>query len=193
MDYVIKNHKNVFIKLGENGRPVTCVESEKELFNYSKAKNILDNLPKTLKRLKFTVAAHHVLDSDPPKIIQNNNYSPSENITQWIEKFGVCADTFNEAKKRKEYLLVELEKMDKELLDILHIVEMENSKDLYGGWKEYKRIQENRERRRTIKDELLIIGNVLERIDPSCLERKRIQKAIDGLFGRKYSFRIVDE
>lgn len=55
MDYVIKNHKEVYIKLSVNGRPETCKEHDKTLFEHSKAKNILDNLPKTLKRLNFRV------------------------------------------------------------------------------------------------------------------------------------------
>lgn len=32
----------------------------------------------------------------------------------------------------------------------------------------------------------------MQNINPSCLERERIQKAIDGLFGRKYAFRIME-
>ena len=44
MDYVIKNHKGVYIRLNQNGAPVTCAEHEKSLFEQSKAKNILDSL-----------------------------------------------------------------------------------------------------------------------------------------------------
>ena len=38
MDYVIKNHKNLYIRLNKNGTPVTCAEHEKTLFEQSKAK-----------------------------------------------------------------------------------------------------------------------------------------------------------
>lgn len=55
MNYVIKNHKDVYIRLNQNGAPVTCSEHEKGLFEYSKAENILNSLPKTLKRLNFKV------------------------------------------------------------------------------------------------------------------------------------------
>ena len=55
MDYVIKNHKNVYIRLNSNGRPVTCEEHQKTLFEESKAKNILNTLPKTLKKLEFEI------------------------------------------------------------------------------------------------------------------------------------------
>ena len=38
MDYCIKNNKNIYIKLDDTGRPVTCVKSVKGKFEYSKAK-----------------------------------------------------------------------------------------------------------------------------------------------------------
>lgn len=80
----------------------------------------------------------------------------------------------------------------KKLLDILHIIEIEKPKDLYKGWKLYREIRVNRKERRFIKDELLIVENVLKEINPSCLQRERVQRAIDGLFNREYTFRIVD-
>lgn len=57
MDYCIKNNRNVYIKLNDNGCAVTCSKSQMEKFEFSKAKNILSNLPKTLKKMKFKVEA----------------------------------------------------------------------------------------------------------------------------------------
>lgn len=196
MDYCIKNNKNVFLKLNNNGKPVTCAESMKGLFEYSKAKNILNSLPKTLKRLNFQVEA--IPDIKPKEVsdkktIQKEAYSLSGDITRWVDKFGECADILNEAKDREKELIASLNDADKELLDILHIIEIEKPKDMFAGWKLYKNIRENRERRRNVKDELLIVDNVLQEINPACMQRDRVQKAIDGLFGRKYKFRIVEE
>lgn len=197
MKYAIKNRKNVYIRLNENGKAVTCCESEKGLFEYSKAKNILNSLSKNLKKLKFDVEAVPDIklksNSDTEKSIKNEEYMLSENITRWIEKFGTCADIFNEAKKREKELTINLHKSDNELIDILHIIEIEKPKDLYGGWLIYKRIRNNRKKRRELKDEILIVKNVIEEINPSCFNRERIQKSIDGLFTRKYSFRIIEE
>lgn len=65
---------------------------------------------------------------------------------------------------------------------------------MFSGWQLYKHIRNNRIERRSIKDELLIVENVLGQIkNISCLHREKIQKAIDGLFTRKYTFRIVEE
>lgn len=202
MDYVIKNHKGVYIRLNQNGKAVTCAESEKTLFEQSKAKNILDNLPKTLKRLQFKVEAIPDIQSQINKefvseikkeVIESSDYELSENILRWIDKFGSCYDVLKDAEQTLKNSIKELERSDQELLDILHSIELEPQKDLYNGWKLYKAIRENRKNRRVTKDETLIIHNVLEKINPSCLKREHVQKAIDGLIGRKYKFRIVEE
>lgn len=87
MDYVIKNHKNVYIRLGDNGKPVTCVEHAKMVFEHSKAKNILDNLPKTLKKLNFRVeAVPDITITDKGKMTEtrviHKEYVPSESVTR---------------------------------------------------------------------------------------------------------------
>lgn len=204
LDYVIKNHKNVFIRLDKNGTPITCPEHEKALFEFSKANNILKSMPKTLKRQNFKVEPipeimpqtnKEVIETIKQTVIENGDYELSESVSRWIDRFGECFDVFDNAKQILQSLKSGLENKDKELLDILHSIELEPPKDLYNGWKLYKRIRENRKSRRTIKDEILIIENVLEKINPSysCLQREQIQKAIDGLFTRKYKFRIVEE
>lgn len=198
MDYVIKNHKNLYIKLNKNGTPVTCTENEKALFEQSKAKNLLDSLPKTLRRFNFKVEAIPEIKQNK-KVIgvkesKREEYVPSENITCWIEKFGKCGDILGEANEREKQLLIALKKNDEELIDILHIIEIEKSKDMFTGWQLYKRIKNNRVKRRNMKDELLIVENVLEQIkDISYFRRERIKKSIDGLFARKYTFRVIEE
>ena len=163
----------------------------------------MDHLPKTLKRFHFRAQAipeitpqvnKNIVQEMEKNIIQGNvDYEVTENITQWLDKFGNCADVLNEAKERQKALLQQLEDTDNKLIDILHKIELEPSKDLYHGWLLYKEIKTNRKNRRIIKDELLIIQNVLEKVDSFWLSREQIQKAIDGLFKRKYSFRIIEE
>jgi len=197
MNYVIKNHKNVYIRLNENGKAVTCSEHEGSLLEYSKAKNILGSLPKTLRRLNFKVEP--VPDIIQKKVIEEKDvkreeYVLSENITRWVEKFGKCGDILGEAEEREKQLVNDLKDNDKELIDILHIIEIEKPKDMFSGWQLYKRIRNNRIERRSMKDELLIVENVLEQIkNISCFHREKIQRAINGLFTRKYTFRIVEE
>lgn len=198
MDYVIKNHKNVYIKLNRNGTAITCPESEKGVFEEFKAKNIIGSLPKALKRLNFRVEPIPDVGQNK-KIIEEKDdkreeYILSENITRWVEKFGKCGDILSEAEERENQLLKDLKYNDKELIDILHIIEIEKLKDMFSGWQLYRSIRNNRIKRRSMKDEILIVENVLGQIkNISCLHREKIQKSIDGLFTRKYTFRIVEE
>lgn len=211
MEYVITNNQKTFIRLNDSGTPMTCGKHEAQRFEYSKARNIAEHLPKTLKKFRFRVQAVPEIPQkketqgkgsikEPVKKSEISNksstreeYSPSENVTRWIEKFGSCADTITEAREREKSLLEELRRKDDEIIDILHIIEIEKPKDLYKGWILYKRIKKNRKERRDIKDELLIVENVLDSLtDVSCLHRKNIQKAVNGLFNRQYTFRVVE-
>ncbi len=183
MDYVITNPtKKIYIRLNKNGYPETCSKQESQ---------------RTLKRFKFNVEAVSEFSNSPVKVLVKKDKEDCvqpESITRWVEKFGMCGDILEEAEKREKELLKELNSCDDELIDILHIVEIEQSKDMYNGWKIYKSIRENREKRRVVKDEILIVENVLRNIkNISCLHREQVQKAIDGLFNRKYTFRIVEE
>lgn len=196
MDYVIRNNRNCYIRLDENGMAVSCSESRKSVFTEAKAKNILKGLPKGLQNMHFQVEAIPDIPQKTPlqKAIENSKTNTaSTEILSWVDKFGKCSDILSEAKDRSKTLIDNLHQVDDKIMDLLHIIELENSKDMYHGWLIYKEIKENREKRRRIKDELLIIDNVLRDIKPECVQRERIQKAIDGLFTRKYTYRIIEE
>lgn len=166
---------------------------KKHYLNTLKQKNILESLPKTLKRLKFKVEPiPDIIQKTEEKIIEHNNYIVSESLQQWIEKFGICDDILKEAQKRKDELNRELSNIDKQFVNLVHEIEFEGKVDLYGGWQERNMIKENREKRRNIKDELLIISNVL-RMDFRYIDRETINKVIAGLANRKFTYRIVEE
>ena len=126
MDYVIRNKSGLYVKLNENGTPITCNESQKDLFEYSKANNICNSLPKALKKFNFYVEC--VPDIQPKveeqKVITTNTYVPSENVTRWINEFGQCEDVLDKARKRYEFLNGELSDVDLKLQDILHDVSL---------------------------------------------------------------------
>lgn len=195
MDYTICNKKKVYIRLSKNGKPETCNERDRGEFEYSKARNIVDNLPKTLKKMNFKVVAIPDIKIKKEEIVITNNKTHEllGDVSRWIEKFGSCEDVLREAKDRYELLKEKIHLIDNDILNVLHQVELEKPKDMYHGWLLYKKLREDRTKRREMKDELLIIGNVLKQIDPSCVSRVNTQKAIDGLFERKYTFRIVED
>lgn len=199
MDYeIVSGNQKVYIKLDSGGRPVTCGKSERGKFEKSKAKNILNSLPKTLRKFHFKMEAIPDIPKkeDPttkPKVIENVGYVPSSNVTQWIEKFGQCGDILNAAIERNSELVKNLSDLDKGLTDLLHSVELERPKDLFKAWIIYTDIRTNRRKRRDVKDELRIIRDVIHGVDPAALQREHIKKSVDDLVNRKYIYRIIED
>lgn len=194
MDYVIKNSKNVYIRLNNNGRPVTCTEYQKSIFEESKAKNILKSLPKTLRKLKFRVEAipDITLKNNTLHVLQTEKYVVPDQISQWIEKFGICDDILKEAKKRKEELNGIISNYDRAVSNWLHEVEIEKKKNACGGYLKYSDIKDIVDKRRVAKDEWLIINNIL-RMDFRRLDREVVNNAVIGLTKRKFTYRVVEE
>lgn len=194
LDYCIKNNKNVFIKLDNNGSPMTCVESVKGIFEYSKARNILDNIPKTLKRLNFKLEAIPEIPQkvENHKAIATNTYVPSEKVTRWINKLGQLEDVLNEVDDRNDELNGELSDIDLKLQDILHNIELSDKCDMYKSWQIINEIRQLRKQRREIKDEKLVLSGIKSQ-GITYLSRSSVQKCVDGLSKRKYRIRIVEE
>lgn len=84
-----------------------------------------------------------------------------------------------------------LSNVDKELSNELHKIELEKSKNAYQGFLEYKQLKSIMEKRRNIKDELMIISNVL-RMDFRNFNAESVDKAIKGLATRKFTMRVME-
>lgn len=197
LDYVIKNHKSVYIRLNKNGTPVTCTEYEKTLFEESKARNILNSLPKTLRRLNFKIEPISDIKSKvkniEKKILKGeNDYIISDDINKWIEKFGICDDILKEAKDMKEELNSIISNYDKAVNNWLHEVELEKKKNASEGYLKYRDIKNIVDARRKAKDEWLIINNILK-MDFRNLDRDVVNKAVVGLANRRFTYRVIEE
>lgn len=193
LDYIIRNKGGLYVKLNENGTPITCSESQKGLFEYSKANNICNSLPKQLKKFNFFVEA--VPDIQPKvdqKLITTNTYVPSEKVTRWINKLGQLEDVLNEVDERNDELNGELSDVDLKLQDILHTIELSDKCDMYKSWQMINEIRDLRKQRRDIKDEKLVLSGIKSQ-GISYLSRSSVQKCVDGLSKRKYRIRIVEE
>ena len=182
------------MKLNDNGTPITCSKSQKGLFEYSKANNICNSLPKQLKKFDFFVEAVPEIQPkiEEQNIINTNTYEPSENVTHWINELGRCEDILNEANNRYEELNVELSDVDLKLQDILHNIELSDKCDMYKSWQMINEIRDLRKQRRNIKDEKLVLSGIKSQ-GITYLNRKSVQKCIDGLSNRKYRIRIIEE
>lgn len=194
LDYIIRNSGGLYVKLNDNGTPITCSESQKGLFEYSKANNICNSLPKQLKKFKFFVEAvpEIQLKIEEQNVITTNTYTPSENVTRWINELGRCEDILSEASNRYEELNEELSDVDLKLQDILHNIELTDKCDMYSAWQIVSQIRDLRKQRRNIKDEKLVLSGIKSQ-GITYLNRSSVQKCVDGLSKRKYRIRIVEE
>ena len=194
MDYIIRNKSGLYVKLNETGTPETCNESQRGLFECSKANNICNSLPKQLKKFNFFVEAVPEIQPkiDEQNVITTNTYEPSENVTRWINELGLCEDILSKANNRYEELNGELSDVDLKLQDILHTIELSDKCDMYKSWQMINEIRDLRKQRRDIKDEKLVLSGIKSQ-GISYLSRSSVQKCVDGLSKRKYRIRIVEE
>ena len=200
MEYLIANsNKNIYIKLDECGRAVTCVKSAAQKFSNQKAKNILTSLPKTLKKFNFSIvpildetAKENTLEDEikviDNKVIKNDNYQLSDKIINWINRTESCNNLFMDAIARKNELSEQLSNVDKELSNCLHEVELTKAKNACEGYKEYKKIKSILEKRRVIKDEL----SVVQSISDCDVNFNQIECVVNRLKNREFIIREVD-
>ena len=186
MDYVIGNpDNNLYIRLDPKGRAVTCAEKYKQKFSVAKATSILRCLPKTLRKFNFS------LIPEKEHSLQKENYVLPKMVEEWIQKASDVNLFATEIKNRRNFLLKELSNADRILSNHLHEIELLHSKSACDGYKEYKTLKEELEKRREIKDELCVVESILhcklEKLTPC-----HLQKIVNGLANRKFTYRELE-
>lgn len=212
LDYVITNHnKKIYIRLGSGGVPETCSKNQCQYFTQNKAKNVLKSLPKTMKKFHFMMIKMPPPFSDQQescneKIYYESDYRDKKDtkyitlkkeyvvpieVETWLDKMKSCNGIAKEALCRKRELVYQLSNADKELSNCLHEIELSKNMNACNGYKEYRRIKIILEKRRIIKDELIVVKSILSS-NLQSMGSERIQKVIDGLGNRKFTIRDVD-
>lgn len=205
MNYVVTNDK-LYIRLSSDGSPVTCSKSNAQIFDKEKAENIQKNLPKVLKNFHFRVKPAPQSEQEVPqdktktdnvqseekKYIRKDSYIPCDEVVQWIEKSRQCSEFVEVATRRRTVLHKKLANVDRELSNCMHQIELEKWKSGCDGYKLYKLEKEILEKRRQIKDELVIIQSVLD--NTKCtIGIKNIEKTFNRLGTRRFEIRIIED
>ena len=112
----------------------------------------------------------------------------SDNIQIWIEKIDDMNGLVKEAKKRKEVLEKQLRDLEDEKLDIEHYIEFQNL-NAAQGYKASRELKNCRVKRRSVKNELMVINIILDQKVKEMVSNEVYQR-IKGLDKRTYSPRI---
>lgn len=211
MSYVIVN-KYYGVKLDKKGKPMSCKKGDAQIFEYSKAKNICDTLPKTMKNLRFHVEPVTDFQTstreaivalkktykpevklDVPKNkkkLVSTEYEMPDSVQQWIEKIKTMNGLITEAQSRKDELLVALSNADKERTNIEHEIEIFSNLNASEGYKKYRELRKCLLRRRIVKDELKVVSLIL---DTNNQEKNvvNIDKFVNNLEHRSFTYREV--
>lgn len=201
MNYLISNStKEVFIRLNKNGIPETCNREKAQSFDKIKAKNILNNLPKQMKKFHFklvtlsdnTEIIAQKEDIKEENIIISNTYKIPESILDWAERVRSCNNLAIDVMNRKDKLLQLLSNVDRELSNCLHEIELKKWKNGCEGYKAYKTLKLILERRRNIKDELSIVSFILN-TNLESIATDKIENMVEHLKNRIFKVREVME
>lgn len=192
--YVITDGER-FIYCNHSGKYVpTSSEAMADIYTRKQADGICKNsLPKALKSI-FYVEKY---DNPPasikqvsPSDLKNNTEKvmASENIQVWLDKINGMNGLVEDAKKRKNILEMQLQKLEDEKLDIEHYIEFQNL-NASQGYKASKELKMCRVKRRSVKNELAVIDIILGLQMKEMVSSKIYQK-IEELDKRTYKPRI---
>ena len=184
--FIYRNHVGKYVP--------TPSEVMADVFTKKQAEGIYSNsLPKALK------AVFHIkkYDSPPNNVKQVNCYDlknntekimVAENIQIWLDKLSDMNGLAKDARKRKEELLKQLHDLEDEKIDIEHYIEFQNL-NAAQGYKASSELKKCRIKRRSVKNELLVLEIILEQKLEKLLDDE-IHKRIIGLDNRTYKPRI---
>lgn len=169
LSYIITNRKKgLYICLNDKGQAETCSKEKAQRFDDIKARHILQNLPKRMKRNNFRLEP--VADEKKTIPIQkikresiNNGtkkVTESINIKYWVDKIVNLNGLSEDAESKKKELKIQLRDLEDEQQDLLHYIEFANF-NAVQGWKIAHDLKICRNKRRKIKNELEVIQFIL--------------------------------
>lgn len=184
--FIYRNHSGKFVP--------TPSEAMADIFSKKQADAIFTNsLPKALK------SVFHVEKYDKPsnqvkqvckEDLKNNTEKVmiSDNIQRWLDRISDLNGLAKDALHRKEELQKQLHELEDEKQDIEHYIEF-STLNAAQGYKASKELKVCRMKRRSVKNELLVLDIILEqRVDEMVSEE--IHKRVQGMDRRTYKPRV---
>lgn len=185
--YIITNGRN-YLGIDSNQQITTVAKRDKaKRFTYDKAKNVLANLNRQLKNLRYYME----LDEEANQFIEQASSENNQEINiilSWVQEFESYVQDIG---KKRDTLSYELSRVDAEIEDILHAAEF-YSLNACEGYKLYKMLRDARIRRRKLKDYIEVVGYIEGATGKELAEGKG-SKSILGKMSREYKPRVLNE
>lgn len=196
-EYVITDGSRFIMKDFKGHYVPTSNEALADMYSKRQAEGILQNsLPKALRKIfrveKWDVAPENIKQISKEDIAQNTEkVSISPNVQKWVDKVLNLNGLAKDIEDRQKELNQQLSQVDLELTDCDHYLEW-NKLNAAQGYKISKIRQERLARRRSIKNELLVMKIISEKkIGENVADE--IQAQIAGMDKRSYRPRILSE
>lgn len=184
--YIYKNHSGKYVP--------THGETMADIFSKKQAETIYNNqLPKALKSVfyveRYDKSPEGVKQVDQNDLINNTEkVMLADNIQIWLDKLSDMNGLTKDILHRKEVLTKRLHKLEDELLDIEHWIEFSKFNGVQG-YIASKELKNCRLRRRSVKNELLVLDIILEQKVDKLIDEE-IRKRVLGMDSRSYKPRI---
>jgi len=194
--YVITDGKRYIYKKHTGEYVPTYSESLAETFTHKQAENICKNcLSKALRKV-FYVDKHSSCKNFQPALKQTTQLDLeqtekvmlSDNIQRWLNKLSDLNGLSKDALNRRNDLLRQLHKVEDEILDIEHWIEFTRFNGVQG-YKASKELKECRVKRRSIKNELLVLEIILDQKLSETISDE-VKRRVEGMDDRTYKPRI---
>lgn len=184
--FIYRNQSGKYVPVkSEMMADIYSKKQAEQIYNYSLPKALksvfhVEKYDKELESVKQV--SQEDLDKNTEKVMM------AENIKVWLDKLCDMNGLIKEAKKRKIVLEKELKIIEDERLDIEHWIEFSKFNGVQG-YIVSKELKECRMKRRTIKNELLVLDIILEqKVNGNMIEE--VKKRILGMDSRTYKPRI---
>lgn len=192
MYYIISNGTRG-VRLNKQGHVEECLHIESDYFDERKAKNIYANLPKVMKNLHFRLIRVPEItvskdDNRNIKTIECQDNQLPDLVQEWIDKISNLNGLVLSAQSRQEELIKDLKRVEKDVLNIYHSIELGTNLNAAQGYKAYQQLRTILRKRRRIKDELFIVSEILNSNVTDVVSENLTNKA-NRLLHRKYTYR----
>lgn len=195
-----------------------------KVFDEQKARNLIKKPPHNMRQYRFEIeplneekteqeikqeqilmkAVEHAKKTGCYTEIKNENKPKAKSevndvsgIDIWLQKLNNCNGIKKEAQERLVHLKKKLSLIDQAQDLILHIIENDKRPSAFCGWQERMEIAKIRDKRRAVKDEMVVVQMIIDN-DTSSKSYDRISSAVSNLrdpknWENKYSFDMANE